>query len=101
MIKIILLLLLSILSFLVGGYDILGTLLGTYPGLLFHKAFVNKGSKLPMLDNRTNDPSGRTFDMKIGKRTFNVPRSTWKTRIAFAIISIIIVLATHKHVWIV
>lgn len=85
-----------VLAMVVGGYDLMSIACSNYPGLLFHKGLVNKGNGLKMFDNRTDDPTGKTFGMKIFGRSIKVPRTTWKTRIVFAIVSVVVFALTYK-----
>jgi len=68
--------------------------LSLYPGLFLHKAIINIGSDLRILDDRTNDVTGKTFDLNFPKwfpvQTINVPRTTQKLRLAVSILCILL-----------
>lgn len=64
----------------------LGFLLSVYPSLILHKGAVNIGSGLDFFDQRTNDPTGRTFSFF----NLNIRRSTNTFRLILSAISLII-----------
>lgn len=58
-----------------------------YPGLILHKGFVNRGGGLPWFDERTDDPTGKTFNIPL--LNIKAPRLSVKARIILAISSLV------------
>lgn len=79
-----------VISEWIAGGDILSIIFGTFTGLFIHKLLVNKGSGLPAMDSRTDDPTGKTWSGKIFGKTIKVPRNNQKVRLTFAILGIIL-----------
>lgn len=64
----------------------LGFILSVYPSLILHKGAVNTGAGLSFFNERTNDPTGKTFSFF----KWDIPRTATTFRISLAIISIIL-----------
>lgn len=64
----------------------LGFILSVYPSLVIHKGLINIGSGIGFFDERTDNPTGKTFSF-FG---WNIPRLGNKIRIPAAVISFIL-----------
>lgn len=74
------------LAWVVAGGDIIAIACATYPGLIVHKGFVNLGSGLPWWDERTDDPTGKTFAIPL--LGIRVPRLSARGRAVAALLSV-------------
>lgn len=68
-----------------------------YPALILHKGFINLGSGLDFFDNRTDDPTGKTFSIPL--LGIKIPRIGTTVRIALAAISVAIAIVAQVLHW--
>jgi hypothetical protein len=79
------------------GESVVLVLLTMYPGLFLHKLVINLGSNLPIFENRTDDPTGKTYGMTIplwvpifGGELVKVPRTTQRLRLIISIVCLVL-----------
>ncbi len=72
--------------FLLGGWDFWFITAHLYPALILHKGFVNLGAGLNFFDVRTDDETGKTFNIPL--LNIKIPREPFWLRAALAIVSI-------------
>lgn len=87
------------LALTVANYNLIDILCHVYPAMIFHKGFVNLGSGLKFFDYRTNDPTGRTYDINIFGITINIPREPKEVRYTLATASPIIIIISYYNDW--
>lgn len=85
----------SALWFLFGWEATLAAILAVYPALVIQKAIINRFSLLPWNDERTDDPTGKTYALPLWGITIAVPRIRHRWRMAFAIISTVVFCCTY------
>lgn len=88
---------LATIAVVFAGADLILVACAVYPGLIFHKGFVNIGGGLNFFDNQTDDPSGKTFNIPL--LGIRIPRSGSFTRLSIAVVSLVMALLYYLFGW--
>ena len=79
-----------VLWVLLGWKAALAAILATYPALIAQKVTINLFSGLKWNDERTDDPTGKTYGLPIFGIVVKVPRIRHYVRMSFAILSVVV-----------
>lgn len=75
------------------GGDLIQIAAHVYPALLLHKGAVNIGSRLPFWGNRTDDPTGATYNIPL--LGIRIPRFGVTQRKLFAVVSFLLMMVAY------
>lgn len=79
-----------LLSWVAIGGNLIYIFASIYPSLLIHKGLINIGSGLKFWDTRTDDRTGKTYNIPL--LGIKVPRMGIRTRISIAVLSALAVI---------
>jgi hypothetical protein len=87
----------TMISLALLNYDLVLIACSVYPALILHKGFVNLGAGLSFFDKRTDDPTGKTFNIPL--LNIKVPRASTRFRIIAAMVSIFVAVGFYIFGW--
>lgn len=85
------------LALCLAGHNVLMVACSVYPGLIIHKGLINALPGNSWWDTRTNDPTGKTFDIPL--LGISIPRGSNTWRISAAVASIIVAILSNQFGW--